>query len=58
MLRWRRGSIGEGDRAIVLDRSSHEVVGEKVDAQVHLADLGLEVLAEFLTAEVSEVHRL
>ena len=58
MLRWRRGSIGDGDRAVVLDRSSHDVVGEKVDAQIHLADLGLEVLAEVLTAGVSEVHRL
>ena len=57
MLRWRRGSIGEGDRAVVLDRGSHEVVGEKVDAQVDLTDLGLEVLAEVFTAEVSEVQR-
>jgi hypothetical protein len=58
VLRWRRSSVCDEDRAVVLDRSSHEVVGEKVDAQVHLADLGVEVLTEMLTADVSEVHHL
>ena len=42
----------------MLDWSSNDVVGKKVDAQIDLADLGLEVLTEMLTANVSELHHL
>jgi hypothetical protein len=48
---FRRGGVLGEDRAAILDRGSHDVVGKNVDAQVDLADGGLEVLSEVRAAK-------
>jgi hypothetical protein len=48
---FRRGDVFGEDRAAILDRGSHDVVGKNVDAQVDLADGGLEVLSEVRAAK-------
>lgn len=47
----RGGGVFSEDRAVILGRSSHDVVVKSVDAQVDLADGGLKVLSEVLTAK-------
>jgi hypothetical protein len=48
---FRRGDVFGEDRAAILDRGSHDVVGKNVDAQIDLADGGLEVLSEVRAAK-------